>query len=161
MEGHSGSFLYYPMILAIGMFPWSIILLAIPAHALFLWRTKRLTSSHFRAITFAGCWALVWVGTFSLAGTKLPGYIWPAYPAISIATALYVADWIRGHTGWEKVVFRNMTADKAASMVMHIGFINCVWHAQHCIHHHYSEVQVEFVNMVVEGVCYHERWSRE
>ena len=124
MEGHSGSFLYYPMILAIGMFPWSIILLAIPAHALFLWRTKRLTSSHFRAITFAGCWALVWIGTFSLAGTKLPGYIWPAYPAISIATALYVADWICGHTGWEKVVFRNMTSDKAASVVMHIGWLS-------------------------------------
>ena len=124
MEGHSGSFLYYPMILAIGMFPWSIILLAIPAHALFLWRTKRLTSSHFRAITFAGCWALVWVGTFSLAGTKLPGYIWPAYPAISIATALYVVDWISGHTGWEKMVFRNMTSDKAASVVMHIGWLS-------------------------------------
>jgi hypothetical protein len=124
MEGHSGSFLYYPMILAIGMFPWSIILLAIPAHALFLWRTKRLTSSHFRAITFAGCWALVWIGIFSLAGTKLPGYIWPAYPAISIATALYVADWICGHTGWEKVVFRNMTSDKAASVVMHIGWLS-------------------------------------
>ena len=124
MEGHSGSFLYYPMILAIGMFPWSIILLAIPAHALFLWRTKRLKSSHFRAITFAGCWALVWVGTFSLAGTKLPGYIWPAYPAISIATALYLTDWIRGHTGWEKVVFRNMPSDKAASLVMHIGWLS-------------------------------------
>ena len=124
MEGHSGSFLYYPIILAIGMFPWSIILLAIPAHALFVWRTKRLTSSHFRAITFAGCWALVWVGTFSLAGTKLPGYIWPAYPAISIATALYVTDWIRGHTGWEKVVFRNMPSDKAAALVMHIGWLS-------------------------------------
>ena len=124
MEGHSGSFLYYPMILAIGMFPWSIILLAIPAHALFLWRTKRLTSSHFRAITFAGCWTFVWVGTFSLAGTKLPGYIWPAYPAISIATALYVTDWIRGHTGWEKVVFKNMPSDKAASLVMHIGWLS-------------------------------------
>ena len=65
MEGHSGSFLYYPIILAIGMFPWSIILLAIPAHALFLWRTKRVTSSHFRAITFAGCWALVWSVLFT------------------------------------------------------------------------------------------------
>ncbi|MGI9454768.1 MAG: hypothetical protein ACR2NE_09410, partial [Pirellulales bacterium] len=59
-----------------------------------------------------------------LAGTKLPGYIWPAYPAISIATALYVADWICGHTGWEKVVFRNMTSDKAASVVMHIGWLS-------------------------------------
>ena len=124
MEGHSGSILYYPMILAIGMFPWSIILLAIPTHALFLYRTKRLTSWHFRAVAFAGCWVLVWVGAFSLAGTKLPGYIWPAYPAISIATALYLSDWISGHTGWEKLVFRNMASDKAASAVMQIGWFS-------------------------------------
>lgn len=123
MEGHSGSFLYYPMILAIGLFPWSIVSLAVPAHALFLLRTNRLTSSRFRTVTFSGCWALVWIGTFAIAGTKLPGYIWPAYPAISIATALYLTDWIRGRTGWEKMFFRNMTSDKAAAVVMNIGWL--------------------------------------
>ena len=123
MEGHSGSFLYYPMILAIGLFPWSIILLAAPAHAVFLWRTNRLTSSHFRAVTFSGSWALIWIGTFAIAGTKLPGYIWPAYPAISVITALYIADWLRGRTGWEKLIFRSMTSEKAADLVMNIGWL--------------------------------------
>jgi len=123
MEGHSGSFLYYPMILAIGLFPWSIILLAVPAHAVFLWRTNRLTSSHFRAVTFSGSWALTWIGTFAIAGTKLPGYIWPAYPAISVITALYIADWLRGRTGWEKLIFRSMTSEKAADLVMNIGWL--------------------------------------
>ncbi|MBT6642449.1 MAG: glycosyltransferase family 39 protein [Planctomycetaceae bacterium] len=123
MEGHSGSFLYYPMILAIGLFPWSIILLAVPAHAVFLWRTNRLTSSHFRAVTFSGSWALIWIGTFAIAGTKLPGYIWPAYPAISVITALYIADWLRGRTGWEKLIFRSMTSEKAADLVMNIGWL--------------------------------------
>ncbi len=123
MEGHSGSFLYYPMILAIGLFPWSIILLAVPAHAVFLWRTNRLTSSHFRAVAFSGSWTLVWIGTFAIAGTKLPGYIWPAYPAISVITALYISDWLRGRTGWEKTIFWNMNSGKAADLVMNIGWL--------------------------------------
>ena len=123
MEGHSGSFLYYPMILAIGLFPWSIILLAVPAHAVFLWQTSRLKSSHFRAIAFSGCWAFVWIGTFAIAGTKLPGYIWPAYPAISVITALYLTDWLCGRTGWERTIFLNMTSGKAADLFMNIGWL--------------------------------------
>ena len=122
MEGHTGSFLYYPMILAIGLFPWSIILLAVPAHTVFLWQTKRLSSSHFRTVAFSGVWFLVWIGTFAIAGTKLPGYIWPAYPALSIVTALYLADWIRGRTGWETMLFWNMPSDKARALVMNIGW---------------------------------------
>ena len=40
-------------------------------------------------------WMAVWVGFFSLAGTKLPSYIVPAYPALALLTACFVASWIR------------------------------------------------------------------
>ena len=123
MEGHSGSILYYPMILAIGMFLWSIILLAIPTHALFLYRTKRrrVGTSVLLLLRDAGSSSGL---VLSPRWNETPGYIWPAYPAISIATALYLSDWISGHTGWEKLVFRNMTSDKAASAVMQIGWFS-------------------------------------
>jgi len=39
---------------------------------------------------------VVGIGLFSCAGTKLPGYIWPAYPALAIATGMFLADWAGG-----------------------------------------------------------------
>jgi len=40
-------------------------------------------------------WLAAWIVPFSVAGTKLPGYVWPAYPALACAIGLFVADWIR------------------------------------------------------------------
>ena len=104
MEGHSGSILYYPMTIAVGLFPWSIVLAATVVHAIGSLRSggdERRTLS----LQILGCWALAWVGGFSCSGTKLPGYIWPAYPALAIATGLFLDDWIRGDascTRWSR-----------------------------------------------------------
>jgi hypothetical protein len=38
-------------------------------------------------------WAVVWIGGFSLSATKLPGYIWPAYPALAVMTGYALARW--------------------------------------------------------------------
>jgi 4-amino-4-deoxy-L-arabinose transferase-like glycosyltransferase len=35
---------------------------------------------------------------FSAAGTKLPGYVWPAYPALALLTADFLAAWAAGDT---------------------------------------------------------------
>ncbi|KKK56836.1 hypothetical protein LCGC14_3060530, partial [marine sediment metagenome] len=40
-------------------------------------------------------WFAVWVGFFSIAGTKLPSYIVPAYPALALLTGCFVASWVR------------------------------------------------------------------
>jgi 4-amino-4-deoxy-L-arabinose transferase-like glycosyltransferase len=92
MEGHSGSLLYYPVVLAIGLFPWSIVLAAAVAHAAALVRAPNQRHGQ-GPLQLLACWLAVWIGSFSCAGTKLPGYIWPAYPAAAIATALWMADW--------------------------------------------------------------------
>ncbi|NDC53464.1 MAG: phospholipid carrier-dependent glycosyltransferase [Planctomycetia bacterium] len=94
MEGHSGSFLYYPAVVAVGLFPWSIVLAAMVAHAV----TVLLPLSKHpgrRGAALLACWAAAWIGIFSCSGTKLPGYVWPAYPALALLTGLLLVDWAR------------------------------------------------------------------
>jgi 4-amino-4-deoxy-L-arabinose transferase-like glycosyltransferase len=104
MEGHSGSFLYYPAVVAVGLFPWSIVLAAMLAHAACILRSP--TADDRRGpLQLLLCWMLAWIGVFSCAGTKLPGYIWPAYPALAIATGLFLADWAGGRVDFRAPQF--------------------------------------------------------
>lgn len=118
MEGHDGTPFYYPAVLAMGLFPWSLVILAVPLHAWFTWRSNQVTDRRRLPLAFAGCWIMVWVGTFSLAGTKLPGYVWPAYPALALLTAIYLADWLEGRTGWERQLWRQLSP----AAVMNLGW---------------------------------------
>lgn len=93
MEGHSGSWLYYPTTMAIGFFPWSIVLLAVACRALSL--AGRPSAPAHRATVVAGAWLTTWLLAFSLSATKLPGYVWPAYPALAVLTAAFLVDWVR------------------------------------------------------------------
>src|SRR6185312_7257456 len=43
---------------------------------------------------FLACWAIVYLGFFSLAATKLPNYIVPAYPALALLAAVWVEAWL-------------------------------------------------------------------
>jgi len=95
LEGHSGSVFYYPSVLLIGLFPWSI------AAAAAIWHSVVVARSHDRpreagAILVAAIWAATWIGFFSAAGTKLPGYVWPAYPAIAVILGIFWNDWREG-----------------------------------------------------------------
>jgi 4-amino-4-deoxy-L-arabinose transferase-like glycosyltransferase len=92
MEGHSGSILYYLVVLLVGMFPWSMASALIGRHAAGVVRTDEASRAGMRLLL---AWIAAWVVPFSLAGTKLPGYIWPAYPAVACCAGLFVADWIR------------------------------------------------------------------
>lgn len=95
MEGHSGSVLYYPIVIAVGLFPWSIVLLAMLAHACAILAAPAADDRR-DAVKLLACWAGAWVGCFSCSGTKLPGYVWPAYPALALLTGLFFHDWVRG-----------------------------------------------------------------
>jgi 4-amino-4-deoxy-L-arabinose transferase-like glycosyltransferase len=93
MEGHSGSaIIYYPLVLLVGMFPWSMASALVGHHALWTVRTESRARAGMRLLV---AWIAAWVIPFSLAGTKLPGYVWPVYPAIACCVGLFVADWIR------------------------------------------------------------------
>jgi hypothetical protein len=78
MQGHSGNLLYYPLVLWVGgggltaAAGWTFVrAVRSPEPWLFPWS-----------------FAAAWVGAMSLIATKLPNYIWPAFPALSLATCL-------------------------------------------------------------------------
>jgi 4-amino-4-deoxy-L-arabinose transferase-like glycosyltransferase len=72
----------------IGFFPWSCFLpLAID-------RLVRRLASRDGATTreadmFVACWAGAYLTFFSFAGTKLPSYVLPCYPALAIITGYF------------------------------------------------------------------------
>jgi 4-amino-4-deoxy-L-arabinose transferase-like glycosyltransferase len=93
MEGHSGpALLYYPVVVLIGTFPWSMASALIARHAV---RRVIEPAADAVGVRLAACWIAAWIVPFSLSGTKLPGYVWPAYPAIAALVGLFIADWIR------------------------------------------------------------------
>jgi len=86
MENHRGPIVYYIPVIAIGFFPWSIFAMPTALHAAF---TPRDRSRHL----FVLCWAGWMIGFFSIASTKLPNYVLPAYPALALLTASWLAAW--------------------------------------------------------------------
>jgi len=80
----------------VGLFPWSMASALVGRHALVCLRADTATTAGVRLLV---AWIAAWVVPFSLAGTKLPGYVWPAYPALAALIGLFVADWIRA-TDW-------------------------------------------------------------
>ena len=91
MDGHSGPFYYYVVAVLVGMFPWSVF--AVPA-GLFWVRHLRQKKDDFNALLFISCWAGVYLVIFSLASTKLPNYVLPAYPALALIVGIFLDGWI-------------------------------------------------------------------
>lgn len=92
MEGHSGStLLYYPLVVLVGTFPWSMAAVLVAGHA---WRSARDGGAAVGTRLLVA-WAAAWLVPLSLSATKLPGYAWPAYPAIACLVGLFFADWVR------------------------------------------------------------------
>lgn len=75
IHNHPGPFWYYVPVLLAGLFPWSG--LAVPA----VWRTSPRESP---ADRFVLLWLALPLVFFSLAGSKLPGYILPCVPPLAI-----------------------------------------------------------------------------
>jgi 4-amino-4-deoxy-L-arabinose transferase-like glycosyltransferase len=91
MEGHSGPVFYYIPAILIGFFPWSIVL---PAGIWFCVRDACRSGAQRPAHLLLVCWAGLWIGLFSMAGTKLPSYVLPAYPALALMSAAFVDRWL-------------------------------------------------------------------
>ena len=100
MDNHSGPIYYYLFAILIGMYPWSAF--AIPTAI--SWYGQFRQSAQSRSVRFVSCWVAVYLVIFSLASTKLPNYIVPAYPALAIIIGRYFALWIHDlnnvHRGW-------------------------------------------------------------
>lgn len=96
MEGHWGPPFYYLIALVVGLFPWSVVAGVALADA-----AGCLRRGHDAApLRLLVAWAGVWIGCFSISGTKLPGYVWPAYPAAAIVLGWFLERWRLGLAGW-------------------------------------------------------------
>ena len=89
MDNHSGPFYYYLIACLVGMYPWSAF--AIPT--VLSWISQSKDPMQTRAVRFVTCWAAVYIVIFSMASTKLPNYVLPAYPALAIVIGRYFAMW--------------------------------------------------------------------
>ncbi|MDQ6958105.1 MAG: glycosyltransferase family 39 protein [Mariprofundaceae bacterium] len=89
LQGHRGFPGFYILTFLGGWFPWSGLLAA----ALGLGAWKRATLQKQPVRLFLLCWIGVFFIFFTLASTRLPNYMLPAFPA----AALMMAFWIRGH----------------------------------------------------------------
>ncbi|MCE5359455.1 glycosyltransferase family 39 protein [Candidatus Igneacidithiobacillus taiwanensis] len=79
MQGHQGPIFYYLISTFLGLLPWSVFFPQVFAP---LWLQRR---EYFRSrpdLLFFGLWAGLWIAFFSLGATKLPNYVWEAYPPL-------------------------------------------------------------------------------
>lgn len=104
MENHRGPFIYYVPVVLMGTLPWSVFL------PLAIWRaSKRLSmpGTGHAADLFLLVWAGAWIGFFSMAKTKLPNYVLPAYPALALLVGGYLTQWRREAATFGGSGFRN------------------------------------------------------
>jgi 4-amino-4-deoxy-L-arabinose transferase-like glycosyltransferase len=74
--------IYYPVVLFVGMFPWSVGLVK-------RWRLAFREGSELER--YLARWAMVILVFFTVSGTKLPHYILPAVPALAMISAVSYA----------------------------------------------------------------------
>ena len=94
LEGHGGSFIYYPVAILVGFFPWSV--LVVPVVVDLVGRLRDPSRTRPAALVFLICWVGVYVGLFTLARTKLPSYVTPCYPALALLTGSFIHRWTTG-----------------------------------------------------------------
>ena len=91
LENHRGPIVYYIPAIIIGFFPWSIFL---TLSGIELTRRMRTGTQARQAVLLLFVWMGLWIGFFSLASTKLPNYVLPAYPALAVGTAAFIDRWL-------------------------------------------------------------------
>ncbi|REJ68996.1 MAG: glycosyltransferase family 39 protein [Planctomycetota bacterium] len=92
MEGHSGPPFYHLISIAVCFFPASVFLMPMILNTV---RQMRTSSVAFAGLVFAVSWIAVYVVFFSLAGTKLPSYVTPTYPALAVLTGHFIERWTK------------------------------------------------------------------
>src|SRR5579872_599844 len=95
---HVEPFWYYLPITLLALVPWTIFAVAAFAGAIQQWRKRNSgaasdAATRFHLGIFAICWLAVPVIFFSISQSKLPGYILPAIPGVS----LLLVDYLQRH----------------------------------------------------------------
>lgn len=118
MENHRGPIFYYLPVMLIGFFPWTMFAMPTLIHA-----ARSASAGDQRPkFQFLACWAVVMVGFFSIARTKLPNYVLPAYPALALLTAAWLDAWLahreKTWQGWPALSFGTLAAVGAGLIVI-------------------------------------------
>lgn len=99
LEGHNGLFFYHPLVALATFGPWSIFLM------LTVWFATgkrgrddaiQTAGDGVASYRFLWCWVVAWFTFFSIAGTKLPNYVLPTFPALALLTARFLVRWHGG-----------------------------------------------------------------
>jgi 4-amino-4-deoxy-L-arabinose transferase-like glycosyltransferase len=105
VSSHAGPFWFYIPVLLVGFFPWSGYL---PTACWRVWgilRGRAGAGESGRFATVCAIWAGVVVALFSFAGTKLPSYVFPAFPALALLVgglgiSRPAAEWVGEPPSW-------------------------------------------------------------
>jgi 4-amino-4-deoxy-L-arabinose transferase-like glycosyltransferase len=98
MDNHSGPFFYYIIACIVGLYPWTAF--ALPTAI--AWFDKNAWCDSRRSHFLLSAWVVVYLGVFSIASTKLPNYVIPAYPALALIIGHYFASWSCSKDAWER-----------------------------------------------------------
>jgi 4-amino-4-deoxy-L-arabinose transferase-like glycosyltransferase len=79
---------FFPVILVLGMLPWSGFLWELGKEGLRLHREQAWRNS---PELFLACWVVFPVLFFSFSKSKLPGYILPSFPSLALLLALFLS----------------------------------------------------------------------
>ena len=90
MDNHAGPAWFYLAAICVGFFPWILFL---RPGAIEMVRRFRQEPSHRHADLLLLAWVTTWVGFFSMATTKFPHYVVPAYPALALFTGSFLSRW--------------------------------------------------------------------
>jgi len=103
MENHRGPIVYYLIAILIGMFPASVLM----GPAL-VKLSRRLQSNHEwqQGDLLLCCWAGTWIIFFSVAQTKLPSYVLPAYPVVALILGAFAETYITESRRSDRIWFR-------------------------------------------------------
>ena len=93
MEGHGGTIFFYVPILLLGLFPWSAVLPSVLYQTLKrwkdYWRGQAFSSPEANLTFFLSLWVVGLLVFFTLSATRLPHYIYPAFPGGALLVALW------------------------------------------------------------------------
>ena len=87
ISSHAGPLWFYLPVALVGFFPWSGFLPRALWQAGTVARRRHAREPGDRLLVVCACWAGGVFVFFSLAGTKLPSYLFPAFPALALLIA--------------------------------------------------------------------------
>ena len=115
MEGHGGTLFFYIPVVLVGFFPWSACLPSVLYHALTRWKAywqgQGLASQEQHLECFLSLWVVGLLLFFTFSATRLPHYIYPAFPAAAVLVAIW----------WQRFLKEDLPVGLTASTRILIG----------------------------------------